>query len=56
MDELRLEIEALLDESVPARDLGICFSLTLPNEGFEDVQTYEEIHDILDRLGIQREF
>lgn len=47
MEELRLEFLALKDRNVPARDLGICFSLTLPGLGFEDCSTYEEIEDLL---------
>jgi len=53
MEELRLEFLALLDQSVPARDLGYCFSLSLPGLGLENVETYEEIEEILKEAGIQ---
>lgn len=53
MNDLRLEFTALLEEDVPARDLGICFSLTLPGLGLEDCTTYDEILAILKRSGIE---
>lgn len=52
MEELRLEFLALLEQDVPARDLGYCFSLTLPGLGLEDCETYEEIEAILRTHGI----
>jgi len=54
-DRLRGEITALLDEAVPAPDLGLCFSYTLPGEGFETCQTYDEIYEKLEKLGISVE-
>lgn len=53
MEELRMEFTALLDENVPARDLGFCFSLTLPGLGLEDCETYDEIREILAANGIK---
>lgn len=51
MEELRLEWTALLDQAVPARDLGYCFSLTLPGLGLENAESYDEILDILKAAG-----
>jgi hypothetical protein len=47
MDELWMEREALMDESVPAHDLAICFELAKPDVGFEKCQTYDEIWEVL---------
>jgi hypothetical protein len=54
MDKLNLvgELTALMDEAVPARDLGYCFSLSLPDHGFENCETYDEIREILEELNI----
>lgn len=47
------ELTALLDEAVPAHDLALCFSYTLPDAGFEKCQTYDEIRAILTEMGIE---
>lgn len=58
MDERNLvgEITALLDEAVPPRDLGLCFSYTITEEPYHTrltlVDTYDEIHAILQEMGI----
>jgi hypothetical protein len=58
-DKLRGEITALLDEAVPARDLGLCFSYTITEEPYhsqlEKVETYEEIYEILEEMGVSTE-
>lgn len=55
MDKLDLvgELTALMDESIPANDLGLCFSYTIPDKGFENCQTYDEIRLILTEMGIE---
>jgi hypothetical protein len=58
MDQRNLagELTALLDEAVPARDLGLCFSYTITEEPFHtrltNVETYEEIREIMVEMGI----
>lgn len=55
--DLRGEILALLDEDVPAHDLGLCFSYSIFEEPYhtrlEKVTTYEEIYKVLDELGVE---
>lgn len=55
-EQLRGEITALLDEAVPARDLGLCFSYTITQEPYHTqlatATTYEEIHAVLDEMGV----
>ena len=55
-EQLRGEITALLDEAVPARDLGLCFSYTITQEPYHtrlaEATTYDEIHAVLDEMGV----
>lgn len=51
MDELRLELIALMDEALPAHDLALCFSYAVPDKGFETCETYDEIWKLIKELG-----
>ena len=57
MEELRLEIEALLSQTAPAPDLGLCFSYSIAEEPYHtrltQVTTYEEILTILEEMGLE---
>lgn len=58
MDQSSLvgELTALMDEAVPPRDLGLCFSYTIIHEPYHsrlaNVETYDEIREILEEMGI----
>ncbi len=54
--DIELEIIALQDEAVPARDLGLCFSYTITEEPYHTrlatADTYEDIHKVLEEMKI----
>jgi hypothetical protein len=56
VEELRLEIEALLDESIPASDLGLCFSYSITEEPYHTrltlANTYDDIRHILEEMSV----
>lgn len=56
MDQCRMECLALIDEAVPPRDLGLCFSYTIVEEPYHtrlaNANTYDEIHAILEEMGV----
>lgn len=50
------ELTALLDEAVPPRDLGLCFSYTITEEPYHsrlaNANTYDEIREVLEEMGV----
>jgi hypothetical protein len=58
MDESILvgELTALMDEAVPPRDLGLCFSYTITDEPYHtqlaNANSYDEIRATLTEMGI----
>lgn len=50
------ELTALMDEAVPPRDLGLCFSYTIQQQPYHDrlanANTYDEIREVLEEMGV----